>query len=71
AIVKAIILMGRDLNLSVVAEGVETEAEHRFLRSHGCEQVQGWYFSRALPPDQFVDWYQSTRRPPLARVISN
>jgi diguanylate cyclase (GGDEF)-like protein len=70
-IVKAIILMGRDLNLSVVAEGVETEAEHRFLRSHGCEQVQGWYFSRALPPDQFIDWYQSTRRPPLARVISN
>jgi sensor c-di-GMP phosphodiesterase-like protein len=55
----------------VVAEGVETEAEHRFLRSHGCEQVQGWYFSRALPPDQFIDWYQSTRRPPLARVISN
>ena len=70
AIVKAIILMGRDLNLSVVAEGVETEAEHRFLRSHGCEQVQGWHFSRALPPDQFVEWYQTMRRPSLARIVS-
>jgi EAL domain-containing protein (putative c-di-GMP-specific phosphodiesterase class I) len=60
AIVKTIIAMGQDLDLSVVAEGVETEAELEILRAHGCEQVQGWYFSRALSADQFVDWYWNT-----------
>ncbi|MBL4720710.1 MAG: EAL domain-containing protein [Alphaproteobacteria bacterium] len=68
AIVKAIILMGRDLGLSVVAEGVETEAEYQFLRGHGCEQVQGWYFSPALPPDQFADWYRTRQRPKLSTI---
>ena len=53
-IVTAIIGMGRSLNLRVVAEGVETQAELDFLRAHECDEVQGYYFSRPVPPEQFA-----------------
>ncbi len=51
AITKAIIAMARNLNLWIVAEGVETEAQLSFLKAHGCEEVQGYYFSRPLDVD--------------------
>lgn len=47
-IVKAIIAMGHSLGLTIVAEGVETRAQYDFLRAHGCDRVQGYYFSRPL-----------------------
>jgi diguanylate cyclase (GGDEF)-like protein/PAS domain S-box-containing protein len=53
-IVSAIISMGRSLNLRVVAEGVETLGELEFLQAHQCDEAQGYYFSRPLPPDQFA-----------------
>jgi diguanylate cyclase (GGDEF)-like protein/PAS domain S-box-containing protein len=53
-IVAAVIGMGRGLKLRVVAEGVETEDERRFLQGHGCDQAQGYYFSRPVPPDRFA-----------------
>ncbi|PTW00917.1 diguanylate cyclase (GGDEF)-like protein [Halanaerobium saccharolyticum] len=46
-IVKTIIMMGRNLGLEVVAEGVETEEELEFLRENSCNYYQGYYFSRA------------------------
>src|SRR4030095_125848 len=46
AITLAIIGLAHSLNLEVVAEGVETEAQGDFLRSHGCDQMQGFYFPR-------------------------
>lgn len=49
AITKAIIAMGQTLNLKVIAEGVETEAQLEILRDCGCDYIQGWYYSRALP----------------------
>jgi EAL domain-containing protein (putative c-di-GMP-specific phosphodiesterase class I) len=49
AIVSAIIAMARGLNLRVVAEGVETQAELAFLRSAGCEEVQGFLLGRPAP----------------------
>jgi len=49
AIVAAIIAMGRSLKLRVVAEGVETEGQMRWLADHGCTRMQGWLFARALP----------------------
>ncbi|MDQ6800806.1 MAG: EAL domain-containing protein [Acidobacteriota bacterium] len=49
AIVSAIIAMARGLKLRVVAEGVETEAELAFLRSAGCEEVQGFLMGRPAP----------------------
>lgn len=52
AITQAVITMGKTLGLTVIAEGVETEAQQTFLKSRACDQMQGFYFSEALPPDQ-------------------
>ena len=49
AIVRAIITLGHALGLKVVAEGVETRAHHEFLRQHGCDELQGYYFSQPVP----------------------
>jgi len=53
AIIKALINMGRDLNLSIVAEGVETVSELSFLKEHKCDAIQGFIFSPALPMLEF------------------
>ncbi|MEH2324202.1 MAG: EAL domain-containing response regulator [Nostoc sp.] len=53
AITKALIQMAHNLNLDVVAEGVETEAELDFLRQHNCNSMQGFLFSRPLPAAEF------------------
>jgi diguanylate cyclase (GGDEF)-like protein/PAS domain S-box-containing protein len=53
-IVSAIISMGRSLKLRVVAEGVETQDEMAFLQAHQCDEAQGYYFSRPVPPQQFA-----------------
>lgn len=49
AIVRAIITLGHELGLKVVAEGVETLANYEFLKQHLCNEVQGYYFSRPVP----------------------
>ncbi len=49
-----IINLARSLRLKVVAEGVETEAQFNFLRAHGCDDMQGYYFSRPLPVAQIT-----------------
>lgn len=56
AIARAVIDLGRHLGYQVVAEGVETEEHLEFLRAHGCEGAQGYWFSRPLPPDEFERW---------------
>jgi diguanylate cyclase (GGDEF)-like protein/PAS domain S-box-containing protein len=53
AIVTAIIAMARGLGLRTIAEGVETAAQLDFLREHGCEEIQGYYFSKPLTAEQF------------------
>jgi diguanylate cyclase (GGDEF)-like protein/PAS domain S-box-containing protein len=53
AIVQAIIQLGQILGLSVTAEGVEDEAQLAFLRRHGCDEAQGYYFSPPLTADAF------------------
>jgi EAL domain-containing protein (putative c-di-GMP-specific phosphodiesterase class I) len=58
AIAKAIIGMAHSLNLKVVAEGVESEEQLAFLQSAGCDAVQGFYFSRPLPVEEFTQLLQ-------------
>jgi diguanylate cyclase (GGDEF)-like protein len=53
-IVKAVIGMARNLKLRVIAEGVETLEELAFLRAYRCDEAQGYYFSRPVPPQQFA-----------------
>jgi EAL domain-containing protein (putative c-di-GMP-specific phosphodiesterase class I) len=51
AFFRAIVSMAHVLDMSVVAEGVETGEELRLLRELACDEVQGYYISRPLPPD--------------------
>jgi diguanylate cyclase (GGDEF)-like protein len=51
AIVKATLLLGRSLNIPVLAEGVETEQHLAFLRDEGCSSVQGFLFGKPMPQD--------------------
>jgi diguanylate cyclase (GGDEF)-like protein len=53
SIVKAIIQLGHTLQLTVIAEGVETDAQLAFLGGSGCDEVQGYLFSRPVPAEQF------------------
>jgi len=55
AITEAVIIMGKNLSLTVVAEGVETKEEENFLREQVCDEMQGFYFSKPIAPDKFAD----------------
>jgi EAL domain-containing protein (putative c-di-GMP-specific phosphodiesterase class I) len=59
AIVRTIVALAGSLGLTVVAEGVETQAQLAYLRANRCDQVQGYLFSRPLPPDECVEWMRS------------
>lgn len=50
AIVQAVINLGRSLDIAVVAEGIESRAQERFLRASGCDYGQGYLYAQALPP---------------------
>jgi diguanylate cyclase (GGDEF)-like protein/PAS domain S-box-containing protein len=55
AIVSALINLGHSLGLEVVAEGVEDEAQLAFLRQHGCDVIQGFYYSPAVASTSFAE----------------
>jgi diguanylate cyclase (GGDEF)-like protein len=59
AIVRSIIDLAHNLNLEVVAEGVETAAALRWLREAGCERAQGYYLSKPMPVDAFPAWLKN------------
>jgi len=67
-IAQAIITMAHALRLKVIAEGVETEAQLEFLTANGCDEIQGYYFSRPLPAEQCTQLLRDKRKLPLPRA---
>jgi diguanylate cyclase (GGDEF)-like protein len=63
-LVETIIHMGRGLNKVVIAEGVETPEQVRFLRAAGCDSLQGYHISRPMPADAFGAWMENYRIAP-------
>ena len=62
AIASAVVALGRSMQMSVVAEGVETELQAEFLRGLGCDEMQGYLLSRPLPAAEIVPWLLEHRR---------
>ncbi len=62
AITKAVITLGKALGVRVVAEGVETSAQYQFLRDNGCDEMQGFYFSKPCHPDAFAELLKKPRK---------
>jgi len=60
AIVRAIVQMAHTLNLDVIAEGVENEAMLKHVRESGCDEVQGYFFSKPLSANDFAAFMQRT-----------
>lgn len=58
-IVSSTISLGHKLNMQVVAEGVENKESLALLASYGCEYAQGYYISRPIDADAFVEWYKN------------
>lgn len=56
SIVDAIIQLGQNLNMDIIAEGVETDQQQTYLKDHGCRNYQGYLFSRPLREDMFVSY---------------
>ena len=64
------ISMAQSLKLRVIAEGVETVEELSFLRAHQCDEAQGYFFSRAVPPEEFAELLKIGIRVPFAIVAA-
>ncbi|MES2298539.1 MAG: EAL domain-containing protein [Pseudomonadota bacterium] len=62
AICNAVIGLAHNLRMTVIAEGVETEAQMHYLRRHNCDEMQGYFFSRPLPVVEFGELLASGRR---------
>ncbi|MFT4416560.1 EAL domain-containing protein [Fredinandcohnia humi] len=60
-VAKYIINLSHDLNMNVVAEGVETEKQVTLLQQYGCDQLQGYYFSKPVPAEEYIKMVSGTR----------
>jgi predicted signal transduction protein with EAL and GGDEF domain len=72
-IVRSIVNLGHSLGFAMVAEGVESRESYDTLRDLGCEQVQGYFIGRPMPPEALGDWLREDRWQPtgLARASRN
>jgi diguanylate cyclase (GGDEF)-like protein/PAS domain S-box-containing protein len=62
AVAKTIVSIAHDMHMKVIAEGTETEGQVNALRSYGCDEIQGYFFSRPLPPDEVAALLREGRR---------
>ena len=69
AIVQAIIQMARALDLKTIAEGVETDAQHQFLRREGCDMMQGYRFCRPMDAAALEMWIAGREIAPTSNVV--
>ncbi|MES2160623.1 MAG: EAL domain-containing protein [Pseudomonadota bacterium] len=70
AIVRAIVTLAHSLRLQVIAEGVETDTQLDFLRSEGCDLMQGYYYSRPVDTEAFEQLLRQDRRLPVRSTPS-
>lgn len=71
AMIKAIISVAKSFQLQIIAEGVETEEQARFLVANGCSQIQGYYFFQPMPADQTQPILQECLQPKLGFMKKN
>ena len=57
--------MAKSLKLTVVGEGVETKEQLEFLNDHGADAVQGYYFSKPVPAEDFISFYKTSNNSEL------
>ncbi|RZI85463.1 MAG: EAL domain-containing protein [Rubrivivax sp.] len=70
AIVEAVIQLSHALDLRVVAEGVETEAQHQVLLDLHCDELQGFLFAKPMPPEAFEQWMEAQQASTAAETDS-
>jgi len=71
--VTTVVRVGQSLNLTVVAEGVETEGQRQLLAELGCDVVQGFLYAQALSPPAFARWlldHSANRASAMLRALS-
>ena len=57
-IIKHIISMAKDLEITVLAEGVETEQQKEFLKALNCDMIQGYYYAKPMPSERFATYLE-------------
>jgi EAL domain-containing protein (putative c-di-GMP-specific phosphodiesterase class I) len=70
AIATAVISLGHKLNLKVIAEGVETREQQDFLRENGCDEIQGYFFSKAVSAQEIGLLLRASRGPQSNRIAN-
>ena len=70
AIIAAIIDLARNMDITSIAEGVDRQEQLDFLKSRGCEEVQGYLFARAMPPDEMARWMARPRTNAVTTISS-